>query len=228
MPCPLSRTTILAWLPSRASVRLIVPAASVASSALSTMWPSTRSTRSSCPRVTTRSSTWTTTVRPRAAAATRMRSSNAGSGTPAGTPAGVSPLRNCSIRRRILSSEFSTVVSMSSWNSALSLSRRAFCIISESWATMFFKSCTTKADILLKASNLRASSKASVACIRAKKLAACRLAVFSKSRTSQLTCNAAWGRSITTMPVSWSPTMSGTASQCCGLSASQSGGCAPS
>jgi hypothetical protein len=69
------------------------------------------------------------------------------------------PSRNCSIRRRIFSSELSTVSSMSSWNSGLLRSRLAFFSISESCVTMFLRSCTTKADMRLKASNLRASSK---------------------------------------------------------------------
>ncbi len=40
---------------------------------------------------------------------------------------------------------------------------RRCCSISESCATRFFRSCTTNADMRLKASNLRASSSASVA-----------------------------------------------------------------
>ena len=88
---------------------------------------------------------------------------------------------------RIFSREFSIVISMSCWNSGLACRRLAFFIISDNCVTMFFRSCTTKADMRLKASNLRASSRASVACICARKLAACRPAVLSRSLTSQFT-----------------------------------------
>jgi hypothetical protein len=112
--------------------------------------------------------------RPRAGGrAVRPRARAAGDGAQvhAGQPAGgFSPSRNCSISWRIFSSELSTVMSMSCWNSGCRAAASAFFIISDNCVTMFFRSCTTKADMRLKASNLRASSSASVACICARKL----------------------------------------------------------
>ena len=48
---------------------------------------------------------------------------------------------------RMRSTECSTVISMSCWNSGLSRCFAALAIISESWATRFFRSCTTNADM---------------------------------------------------------------------------------
>jgi hypothetical protein len=131
--------------------------------------------------------------------------------------------RSCSINLRIFSSELSTVNSMSCWNSGLAWSRCAFFIISESWVTMFLRSWTTKADMRLKESNLRASSSASVACICARYPAACRPAVFNKSRTSQFRSVGARGRASTTKPSKSSAAVSGTISQTSTLDSNQSG-----
>ncbi len=149
-------------------------------------------------------------VRGRGCAAMSCRRRTIGSSsTPAAEPGGVAPSRSCSISRFILSSELCTVNSMSCWNSGLACRRSAFFNISDSWVTMFLRSCTTKADMRLKASNLRSSSSASVACICARKPAACRLAVFTRSRVSQFIWIGVRGRASTTKPSSSSCMLSG-------------------
>ena len=125
------------------------------------------------------------------------------------------------------STECSTVISMSFWNSGLSRWRSAFFSISDNCATMFFRSWTTNADMRLKASNLRASSSASVACIWPRKVAACRAAVFSRSFTSQFTSTRVRAVARITKPISSLPVASGMMSQAFGSSDSHSGSRSP-
>ena len=80
-----------------------------------------------------------------------------------GFSTGVSPARSWSMQIAHATDDVSDRPSMSRWNSGLSLCRSAFLSSSCSCATRFFRSWTTKADIRLNASNLRASSSASVA-----------------------------------------------------------------
>ena len=62
------------------------------------------------------------------------------------------------------------------------------------------------------------SSNASVVCISARKLAACRPAVLSRSFTSQFTSMCARALASTTKPIMSSATVSGTISQAWGMS----------
>ena len=165
----------------------------------------------------------TSSSRPRPSAKVRIRSAISHRSTPTAVPGGVAPSRSCSMSWRIRSSEFSTVSNMSRWNSGFWLWRWAFFIISASCVTMFFRSCTTNADMRLKASNLRTSSKASVACICARKLAACRPAVFRRSLTSQFTSTRVRARAKITKPINSSEAVRGTINHACSMSCSQPG-----
>ncbi|MNY48046.1 hypothetical protein D3C86_1833510 [compost metagenome] len=63
----------------------------------------------------------------------------------------------------IFCTEWVTVSSMSCWNSGLLRCLCAFGISSDSWATRFFRSCTTKVDMRLNDSNWRATISAMAA-----------------------------------------------------------------
>ncbi len=128
--------------------------------------------------------------------------------------------------RFIRATELSIVASMSSWNSGLCLCRSALASRSESCATRFLMSCTTKAAARLNDSNWRATVSASASRAWAMWALAWRAAVFSRSLTSQSKVTLPSESASTMTPIRFSCQNRGITSQARASPASQAGGAA--
>src|SRR5579864_7738580 len=161
IPAPVSETATATNRPADSTRTLTVLPDGLASIAFCTRCPITCSSRCSCPNaaagVVETSSMGT--CEPDFAAHTRRTTSSRSTRRAFST--GSAPVRNWSMSAFMRSTTCCTVRSISDWNAGLSRWRCAFFSINDNWVTRFFRSCTTNADMRLKASNFRASRSAS-------------------------------------------------------------------